>query len=204
MITVVGLGYDKDCVSVKGLKAIESADKLFVLTEKTAAGAALKQYNPVYMDDLFESAADFDALQTAIVARLSDGCVYATDGTGYSDGAVKLLTAAGKATVIPGSVESADCALVLTATDAATALSYLDTAAWSSPNWTTRFWPANSNSSCRNFIPTISFVCSVRRIRRSRFANWIGSPYTTRRRRSCFPRRPRSIRKRPVSATFAA
>ena len=129
MITVVGLGYDKDCVSVKGLKAIESADKLFVLTEKTAAGVALKQYNPVYMDDLFETAADFDALQAAIVARLSDGCVYATDGTGYSDGAVKLLTAAGKATVIPGSVESADCALVLTATDAATALPYLDTAA---------------------------------------------------------------------------
>lgn len=129
MITIVGLGYEADSLSVKGLKAIEAADKLFVLTEKTAAGAALKRYNPVYMDDLFETAADFDALDEAIAARLTDGCVYAVDGAGYGGGAVKKLLAAGKATVIAGSVDGADRALYLTATDAVENLPYLDTGA---------------------------------------------------------------------------
>lgn len=129
MITVVGLGYQEDALSVRGLRAIEQAETLYVLTEKTAASAALKRFHPVYLDDLFETATDFDALAESVADRLPDGCVYATLGTGYGDGAVKKLLAEGRATVIPGSVEGADRALTVTASDAVTALPYLDTAA---------------------------------------------------------------------------
>lgn len=129
MITIVGLGYGADCMSVKGLRAIESADKLYVLTEKTEAGRALKKFNPIYLDRAFEGAADFEALAERIAEEIPDGAVYAADGDGYSDGAAKRLAAAGNAVILPAAVEGTDRALRTTATDALTEFPCLDTGA---------------------------------------------------------------------------
>lgn len=130
MITVVGLGDGAGQISVNGLKAVESANKLFVKTAKTAAGAALGKYAPEYLDELFDAAEDFDALTDAIAKRVSacGDAVYCVDGDGYSDASVIRLSELTEVTVIAGALGSlrpADAVTVLNASSIA-AKPYID------------------------------------------------------------------------------
>ncbi len=67
-------------------KAIREADTLYLQTEKHPSALPVKEAHLSYvsMDDLYEAADDFDALNTAIAARLTQGgsCVYAVPGDG--------------------------------------------------------------------------------------------------------------------------
>ncbi len=96
MITIVGLGREKDDITVKGLDAIKKADILFVRTLLSSAGSGLKKYKPISMDDLYESVEDFDDLNKCIADRIlsSDAdknIVYCVDGNGFSDSSVEFL-----------------------------------------------------------------------------------------------------------------
>lgn len=130
MIIAVGLGYNRDDISVRGKKAIRSAQTLVVKTLKSPAGRALKRFAPRSLDELFEQADSIGEVYARAADELCaiDGdVVYATDGTGR-DGVVRLLSDRGVAlTVIPGAVDGSG--LSVSATDAVTDCPYLDTLA---------------------------------------------------------------------------
>lgn len=104
MIKVVGLGFGPEEITVKGLKAVQNAKKLFVKTALTPAGAALKEYSPEYLDDMYESSGDFDTLNTAIAKKIASykDAVYCVDGDGFSDGSAAQLCRIAQAEIISG------------------------------------------------------------------------------------------------------
>ena len=106
MITLVGMGTNKDDVSLRALSAVRSATSVWLRTDRLSAAATLRGLGIPFstMDDLYESAPDFDALQSAIVERLSSqhGAVYCVDGSGTDDPILPLLKAACEVSVIPG------------------------------------------------------------------------------------------------------
>lgn len=100
MITVVGLGYRADDLTVRAANVLEKSPYTVVKTVKTAAGKAVKNADES-MDALFDAAEDFDSLNCRIADRLMEldsekgGAVYCTDGDGLTDGAVRQLTERG-------------------------------------------------------------------------------------------------------------
>ncbi|MDO4573115.1 MAG: nucleoside triphosphate pyrophosphohydrolase [Clostridia bacterium] len=71
-------------MGARALSLIESAERLFLQTDRHPFAAPLKNAGRAYesMDALYERAADFDALNEAVAARLTAGapCVYAATG----------------------------------------------------------------------------------------------------------------------------
>ena len=67
-------------------ETITSADRLFLQTDRHPSAGPVKKAGLDYvsMDDLYETAGDFDTLNQAIADRLTDGesCVYAVPGDG--------------------------------------------------------------------------------------------------------------------------
>lgn len=96
MIRIAGVGCDPKDLTLKASKAIERAAAVAVKTFKTAALKAVKKAS-VSMDDIFESADSFGALDERIAERLIElekehgDVVYCTDGDALSDGVTAQL-----------------------------------------------------------------------------------------------------------------
>ena len=84
MITIVMLSAPS-ALTLAQNNALKSAQVLFLQTEKHPSAQIVRELHPSFssMDDLFESAEDFDALNAAIAQRLCDAgdCVYLATGS---------------------------------------------------------------------------------------------------------------------------
>lgn len=97
-------------LTLEGKEAIVSARTLFLQTEKHPSAETVRALNPSFtaMDDLFESCADFDALNEQIARRLisAGNCVYVATGNIAQSQLPVIRTAAKRAgaelTVLPG------------------------------------------------------------------------------------------------------
>ncbi len=110
-------------VTAAAWEAIQKAPRLFLQTEESPCAAALLSLGLAYtsMDDLYQSAADFDALNAAVAERLCQiegDAVYAVCGRGMGDAALETLSERAVAAGItvrrlpsPGYGEAALCAL---------------------------------------------------------------------------------------------
>ena len=107
------------------LEAMKAAKRLFLQTEEGPCSSQLRAIGLPYlsMDDLYESAADFDALNAAIADRLcsaGEDAVYAVCGRGMGDSALAALLDRAQASGIsvrrlpsPGYADAALSALTL-------------------------------------------------------------------------------------------
>lgn len=116
MITVVGLGCDKNDLTLNGLNAINKAKKVYLRTALTKAAKALLtiRENAESLDFLYEDAQSFDELieKTVEFFKDKDNVVYCVDGNGSSDPTVKALMQAYEVNIIVG-VSTADHANTL-------------------------------------------------------------------------------------------
>ncbi len=100
MITVVGMGRKQGDLTLDGKRTIEQADVVVVKSAKTHAAQTVAQLrsDAVYCDDLYDSAADFDALNDAIVGRLRSfgdkNVAFCVVGEGADDTTVQRLDGA--------------------------------------------------------------------------------------------------------------
>lgn len=82
-ITIVPLS-QPDMMTAAALRTLQGADKLFLQTERHPAAKVVLALGKPYvaMDDLYDRAEDFDALNSSVAARLVDAgtCVYAVTG----------------------------------------------------------------------------------------------------------------------------
>lgn len=101
MLIIVGLGQNKGDITKNALSEIKKADVLLVRTLKSEAGKQIKRYNPISMDEIYESATDFNELNSLIVNKVasyldfskenadnSKNIVYCVDGDGFTDNTV--------------------------------------------------------------------------------------------------------------------
>jgi len=106
MITVVGMGVSRMDITLRGQEAVKKATKVFVRTADTECAKTLDALGVAYTacDDLYNEAADFEALRAAIVERLvsSGNAVYCVDGDGASDAIVQQLAKVCDVRVIAG------------------------------------------------------------------------------------------------------
>ncbi|MDE6614853.1 MAG: hypothetical protein K2K24_05025, partial [Clostridia bacterium] len=108
MITVVALGCGKGQITLAGVNAIESADKIFV---KTALTDTYDYFNDkgidnFPLDSIYENSQDFDALDKSIVDYLTQqdngaNIVYCVNGSGYDDRSVIALSQTQEIQIIP-------------------------------------------------------------------------------------------------------
>ncbi len=116
MITVVGLGCDKNDLTINGLNAINKAKKVYLRTALTKAAKALLSIreDASSLDFLYEEAQSFDELIERTVDFFKDknDVVYCVDGNGSSDPTVKALMQVYEVKIIVG-VSTADHANAL-------------------------------------------------------------------------------------------
>lgn len=111
MITVIGAGSGKaENLSLEAYRTIKSADLVILKTEKMPIVKLLKDENISYetLDDIYDTAEDFDSLNEAIKARLTEkeNCVYVVHGSAIDDTSVSNIE---NVKIIPG-ISVADCA----------------------------------------------------------------------------------------------
>lgn len=123
MITIVGLGFNKDSLTKRGLNAIMDADTVILRTLKTTPAKALQSFCNGSCDFLYERAQNFDELNSMIadeLIRLNQSypkLVYCVDGDGYKDSSVEELARRTEVNIIPGPFDlalnpSTSCAYV--------------------------------------------------------------------------------------------
>lgn len=110
MITVIGAGSGKaENLSLLAYKTIKSAESVVLKTEKMPIKNLLEEENIPFetLDDIYDTAEDFDSLNAAIKARLTEkgSCVYIVHGSAIDDTSVRVLE---DVNIIPG-VSVADC-----------------------------------------------------------------------------------------------
>lgn len=96
-VSIIGLGLKNGDVSLSGYKKIKSCDKVFIRSEKLAAGRFLKTEGIPFesFDELFEAYESFDEVYEKIAKTLEDqkgDVCYLTDGSGVSDKVRTYLT----------------------------------------------------------------------------------------------------------------
>lgn len=111
MLTVIGTGFGKaENMTLSAWNEIKKAKNVVLKTEKMPLSAFLKENNISYitLDGIYESADDFDQLNSKIKKFLTDlgDCLYAVQGSATDDTSVKILEGA---RIIPG-VSLADTA----------------------------------------------------------------------------------------------
>ena len=92
-LTLIGLGRDKNDLSLAALEALKTADAVYLRTEKTVSALALKDHGICYttFDDLYRSCRNFDSMTKKIVKAVKDSVrsggkiVYAVDGAVSED-----------------------------------------------------------------------------------------------------------------------
>ena len=97
MITVIGLGTEKDGFTMKAWKALQRADKVLLRTQFPCA-ESLKEAGIAFdtLDAVYEKSRNYDTLAKNLVAevvRQSEGCelCYCVDGGVSEDRAARLL-----------------------------------------------------------------------------------------------------------------
>ena len=105
MITVVGLGVDKDQITLAGVKAIKSSKKVFIKTALTETYSFFEENNieVTSFDSIYEKAEDFTNLDEEIVNSLlkeEDAC-FCVNGSGFEDRAVIELQKKTNINIIP-------------------------------------------------------------------------------------------------------
>ena len=72
MITIVGLGMEKNDLSLRGAEAIRSAKTVLLRTAQTASAESVKALGVPYasLDSVYEKSRNFDSLQKNIVAEV--------------------------------------------------------------------------------------------------------------------------------------
>ena len=105
MIKVVGLGCDKDQITLAGVKAIKAAKKVFVKTALTETFSFFTENNieVTSFDYIYEQAEDFTNLDKEIVDTLlkEKDAVLCVNGSGFDDRAVVELQKREKIEIIP-------------------------------------------------------------------------------------------------------
>ena len=98
MITIVGLGMEKNDLSLRGAEAIRSAKTVLLRTAQTASAESVKALGVPYasLDSVYEKSRNFDSLQKNIVAEVlraaKEGDVaYCVDGSLSEDAAARIL-----------------------------------------------------------------------------------------------------------------
>lgn len=92
-LTIVGLGRNKNDLSVGALEALKGADAVILRTEKTVAASGLSELGICYtsFDDLYRTCRSFDSMRKKIVKAVKDAVrsggkvVYAVDGAVSED-----------------------------------------------------------------------------------------------------------------------
>lgn len=110
-LSVVGLGYEKDHVTLQGLEEIKSADVVVLKTAltKTALTLTDRQIDFVSCDSLYDEAQDFSALDESIFNFLKSQkgkVVFCVNGSGTDDGTVIYLQDKCQFKVYPGVAQS--------------------------------------------------------------------------------------------------
>lgn len=110
MITVIGAGSGKaENISLIAYKKIKEASKVILKTKRMTLAKLLEEENVNFdtLDDLYEQAEDFDALNALIKERLEkEDCVYVVHGSALDDTSVQVL----EGIEIIAGVSVADCA----------------------------------------------------------------------------------------------
>ena len=110
-LSVVGLGYEKDHVTLQGLEEIKSADVVVLKTAltKTALTLTDRQIDFVSCDSLYDEAQDFSALDENIYQFLKSQkgkVVFCVNGSGTDDGTVQYLKDKCQLKIFPGVAQS--------------------------------------------------------------------------------------------------
>lgn len=98
-LTVIGLGREKNDISIGALDALKTADAVFLRTENTLSAAALKENGIGYtsFDDLYLTCRSFDSITKKIIKAVKErekaggNVVYAVDGAVGEDLAASAL-----------------------------------------------------------------------------------------------------------------
>lgn len=95
MIKVVGMGVKDGDVSIRGAVAIDDAEVIIVKTALTETYGFFKEYQHLTCDDIYEQAANFDALDENIanfvLSYKDKKTVFCVDGSGVDDRSVILI-----------------------------------------------------------------------------------------------------------------
>lgn len=97
MITVVGMGTKRGDLTLDGLSAIKSADVVVVKSALTHMAKTVEEIRTdvIYCDDVYESAENFDELNSRIEQRLcaqKGNVVFCVVGEGSDDSTVQAMT----------------------------------------------------------------------------------------------------------------
>ena len=109
MIEVVGLGNNKNEITLKGVDAIKNAELVFLKTALTETVEYFRENNIAYtsFDNIYESSESFDELDNTIVDILLKNkrkkVVFCVNGSGFEDRAVCILANKIKVNIIPSS-----------------------------------------------------------------------------------------------------
>lgn len=106
MITVIGLGIDKESLTLKAINAIKKSNKIIVKTKLSKPYEFFEENNIEVesLDFLYEKAEDFDKLNQSIVdylMNIKEDFIYCVDGTGFDDESVIELKNKTSIEIIP-------------------------------------------------------------------------------------------------------
>ena len=116
MITIVGMGYGKNDLTLAGAEAIRNADKVYARSAKCASSAYFvsEGIECTYFDDLYEKAVDFDTLNEDIISVLTGeqgNVVYCVAGSGIGDSVVQALRKEREDVTLIAGVSNCDAAM---------------------------------------------------------------------------------------------
>ncbi len=127
MITVIGLGVEKDHLTARGKEAVLSAERVFLRTDKPASAESVKNLGVKYevLDEVFASTRSFAALhkkmaKVVLDAGKTQNVVYCVDGNACEDRCAQMIITRDKKAQIISGVSKAQYALEKTRTAATT------------------------------------------------------------------------------------
>ena len=97
-LTLIGLGVEKDDITLKALNALKSAKTVLLRTKNALSSKSVEGVleNVIYLDDVYKKSRNFDTLNKNLAKRITellkqtDVC-YCVDGSVYEDNSCKIL-----------------------------------------------------------------------------------------------------------------
>lgn len=95
-ITLIGLGTDENCLTLKAVEAIERGARIIARTSQTRSFKSIEKYSPQTLDALFATSRSFDTLNkklaAAVISAAKDADVcYCVDGAVCEDAACRII-----------------------------------------------------------------------------------------------------------------